>query len=210
MAQLERGDKLTEWKESIADQQQKQYYLTLNDSAGDISINIEAAAKQNRVSWSCNGTPQILSYSGDAVALAEVDAYAVNIYSYANTTSEQRTGQVTVYLKESPSIERKIVVIQEAAAAYRMVIIDVHACGVEAGDSMGVSFELGAAAIYASGTFTVGDDLTIRVSFKDLSSVLNEDLENCAGERLYIESMENGEFWDGIVPASGNIEAELV
>lgn len=112
MAQLERGDKLTEWKESIADQQKKQYYLTLNGSAGDISINIEAAAKQNRVSWSSNGTPQILSYSGDAVALAEVDAYAVNIYSYANTTSAQRTGQVTVYLKEAPSIERKIVVIQ--------------------------------------------------------------------------------------------------
>ena len=93
--------------------------------------------------------------------------------------------------------------------AKRMIIIDVHACGVYAGDSMEVSFELGPAMIYASGTFTVGDDLTIRVSFKDLSSMLNEDLKNCAGLRLHIESMKNGEYWDGIVPASGNIEAEL-
>lgn len=123
-------------REISISQKGKEYYLTLNGSAGDISINIEAAAKQNRVSWSSNGTPQILSYSGDAVALAEVDAYAVNIYSYANTTSAQRTGQVTVYLKEAPSIERKIVVIQEAAAAERMVIIDVHACGVEAGENI--------------------------------------------------------------------------
>nr|DAU75419.1 MAG TPA: hypothetical protein [Caudoviricetes sp.] len=207
MAQLERGDKLTEWKESIADQQKKQYYLTLNGSAGDISINIEAAAKQNRVSWSSNGTPQILSYSGDAVALAEVDAYAVNIYSYANTTSEQRTGQVTVYLKEAPSIERKIVVIQEAAAAERMVIIDVHACGVEAGDNIELMFELTTSWL---GWFDVLDDLTVRVSFEELSSMMGQELADHVGERFYIEASNNGECWFGPVPASGNIEAELV
>lgn len=207
MAQLERGDKLTEWKESIADQQKKQYYLTLNGSAGDISINIEAAAKQNRVSWSSNGTPQILSYSGDAVALAEVDAYAVNIYSYANTTSAQRTGQVTVYLKEAPSIERKIVVIQEAAAAERMVIIDVHACGVEAGDNIELTFELTTSWL---GWFDVLDDLTVRVSFEELSSMMGQELADHVGERFYIEASNNGECWFGPVPASGNIEAELV
>ena len=194
-------------REISISQKGKEYYLTLNGSAGNIPINIEAAAKQNRVSWSSNGTPQILSYSGDAVALAEVDAYAVNIYSYANTTSEQRTGQVTVYLKEAPSIERKIVVIQEAAAAERMVIIDVHACGVEAGEGIELTFEL---ISICSGWYTVDDDLKVRVSFAQVSSELGEELANYVGERFYIEASNNGECWFGPVPASGNIEAELV
>lgn len=193
-------------REISISQKGKEYYLTLNGSAGDISINIEAAAKQNRVSWSSNGTPQILSYSGDAVALAEVDAYAVNIYSYANTTSAQRTGQVTVYLKEAPSIERKIVVIQEAAAAERMVIIDVHACGVEAGENIELMFELTTSWL---GWFDVLDDLTVRVSFAQVSSELGEELENYVGEQFYIEATNNGECWVGPIPASGNIEAEL-
>ncbi len=194
-------------RQAAVSQKGKEYYLTLNGSAGDISINIEAAAKQNRVSWSSNGTPQILSYSGDAVALAEVDAYAVNIYSYANTTSEQRTGQVTVYLKEAPSIERKIVVIQEAAAAERMVIIDVHACGVAAGEGIELTFEL---ISTCSGWYTVGDDLKVRVSFAQVSSELGQELADHVGERFYIEASNNGECWFGPVPASGNIEAELV
>lgn len=194
-------------REISISQKGKEYYLTLNGSAGDIPINIEAAAKQNRVSWSSNGTPQILSYSGDAVALAEVDAYAVNIYSYANTTSAQRTGQVTVYLKEAPSIERKIVVIQEAAAAERMVIIDVHACGVEAGDNIELMFELTTSWL---GWFDVLDDLTVRVSFNELSSMMGQELADHVGERFYIEASNNGECWFGPVPASGNIEAELV
>ena len=194
-------------REISISQKGKEYYLTLNGSVGDISINIKAAAKQNRVSWSSNGTPQILSYSGDAVALAEVDAYAVNIYSYANTTSEQRTGQVTVYLKESPSIERKIVVIQDAAAAERMVIIDVHACGVEAGDNIELMFELTTSWL---GWFDVLDDLTVRVSFNELSSMMGQELADHVGERFYIEASNNGECWFGPVPASGNIEAELV
>lgn len=195
-----------EWAPSIADQE-AEYYLALDGINGDIPINIEAAAKQNSVSWSSNGTPQILSYSGDAVALAEVDAYAVNIYSYANTTSAQRTGQVTVYLKEAPSIERKIVVIQEAAAAERMVIIDVHACGVEAGDNIELMFELTTSWL---GWFDVLDDLTVRVSFEELSSMIGEELTDHVGERFYIEASNNGECWFGPVPASGNIEAELV
>ena len=194
-------------REISISQKGKEYYLTLNGSAGDISINIEAAAKQNRVSWSSNGTPQILSYSGDAVALAEVDAYAVNIYSYANTTSEQRTGQVTVYLKEAPSIERKIVVIQEAAAAERMVIIDVHTCGVEAGENIELMFELTTSWL---GWFDVLDDLTVRISFNELSSMMGQELADHVGERFYIEASNNGECWFGPVPASGNIEAELV
>lgn len=194
-------------REISISQKGKEYYLTLNGSAGDISINIEAAAKQNRVSWSSNGTPQILSYSGDAVALAEVDAYAVNIYSYANTTSAQRTGQVTVYLKEAPSIERKIVVIQEAAAAERMVIIDVHACGVEAGENIELMFELTTSWL---GWFDVLDDLTVRVSFEELSSMMGQELADHVGERFYIEASNNGECWFGPIPASGNIEAELV
>lgn len=195
-----------EWAPSIADQE-AEYYLALDGINGDIPINIEAAAKQNRVSWSSNRTPQILSYSGDAVALAEVDAYAVNIYSYANTTSEQRTGQVTVYLKEAPSIERKIVVIQEAAAAERMVIIDVHACGVAAGENVELKFELTTSWL---GWFDVLDDLTVRVSFNELSSMMGQELADHVGERFYIEASNNGECWFGPVPASGNIEAELV
>lgn len=198
-------------REISISQKGKEYYLTLNDSAGDISINIEADAKQNRVSWSSNGTPQILSYSGDAVALAEVDAYAVNIYSYANTTSEQRTGQVTVYLKESPSIERKIVVIQDAAAAERMVIIDVHACGVEASENMYLAFYLNDGNDgYAEDTFAVQDDLTIRIPFNDLNMLLGLNFSDFAGATLRIEASDSGEFWEGPVPASGNIEAELV
>lgn len=187
-------------------QQGKEYYLTLNGSVGDISINIEAAAKQNRVFWSSNGTPQ-LSYSGDAVALAEVDADAVNIYSYANTTSEQRTGQVTVYLKEVPSIERKIVVIQEAAATERMIIIDVHACGVEAGDNIDLMIGLDFPWPIES---QVLDDLTVRVSFNELSGMIGRELTDCVGELLYIEASSTGECWSGPVPASGDIEAELV
>lgn len=188
-------------------QKGKEYYLTLNGSVGDISINIEAAAKQNRVYWSSNGTPQILSYSGDAVALAEVDADAVNIYSYANTTSEQRTGQVTVYLKEGPSIERKIVVMQEAAATERMIIIDVHACGVEAGDN--IDLMIGLDFPWPIGS-QVLDDLTVRVSFNELSGMIGRELTDCVGELLYIEASSTGECWSGPVPASGDIEAELV
>ena len=299
MAQLERGDKLTEWKESIADK----YYLSLDGIHGDVTLQARDVVEQLQVAYNTNGTLQ-LSNSGDVIGATEVDGAYINIYTRENTSPEQRTGTVTLTLQEAPSIVRKIVVIQsgvttytpsvtfsqalpwnsesallsmtnngdvdlqvisipdwflytavphdlaqgedfafgisqnttgelrsgtvgmryqdatgqyvdytvqvQQAAAERMVIIDVHSCGVYAGDSMGVSFELGPAAIYASGTFTVGDDLTIRVSFKDLSSMLNEDLENYAGERLYIESMENGEYWEGTVPDSGNIEAELV
>ena len=209
MAQLERGDKLTEWKESIADQQKKQYYLTLNGSAGDISINIEAAAKQNRVSWSSNGTPQILSYSGDAVALAEVDAYAVNIYSYANTTSQQRTGQVTVYLKEAPSIERKIVVIQEAAASERMVIVDLSGMGYVAGMDITLLFQI--AGYEGEDIFMAGDDQTIRLRFGEVASLIGApELEDLVGDELYIEAPNDGNIADSVtVPETGDMHFVL-
>ena len=56
----------------------------------------------------------------------------------------------------------------------------------------------------------MGDDLTVRVSFAQVSSELGEELADHVGERFYIESSNNGECWFGPVPASGNIEAELV
>lgn len=152
--------------------------------------------------------PDWFLYTAVPHDLAQGEDFAFGISQ--NTTGELRSGTVGMRYQDATGQYVDYTVQVQQAAAERMVIIDVHSCGVYAGDSMGVSFELGPAAIYASGTFTVGDDLTIRVSFKDLSSMLNEDLENYAGERLYIESMENGEYWDGTVPDSGNIEAELV
>lgn len=89
----------------------------------------------------------------------------------------------------------------------RMVIIDVHACGVEAGEGIELTFEL---ISTCSGWYTVGDDLKVRVSFAQVSSELGEELANYVGERFYIEASNNGECWFGPVPASGNIEAELV
>lgn len=88
-----------------------------------------------------------------------------------------------------------------------MVIIDVHACGVEAGEGIELTFEL---ISTCSGWYTVGDDLKVRVSFAQVSSELGEELANYVGERFYIEASNNGECWFGTVPASGNIEAELV
>lgn len=152
--------------------------------------------------------PDWFLYTAVPHNLAQGEDFAFGISQ--NTTGELRSGTVGMRYQDSTGQYVDYTVQVQQAAAERMVIIDVHSCGVYAGDSMGVSFELGPAAIYASGTFTVGDDLTIRVSFKDLSSMLNEDLENYAGERLYIELMENGEYWDGTVPDSGNIETELV
>lgn len=88
-----------------------------------------------------------------------------------------------------------------------MVIVDVHACGVEAGETTELMFELSTQWL---GRFDVSDDLTVRVSFEELSAMIGQDLEDHAGERLYIESTNNGECWFGAIPASGNIEAELV
>ena len=187
-------------------QQGKEYYLTLNGSIGDISLDAKAAAGHLRVAYSTNGTLQ-LSNSGDVIGATEVDGAYINIYTRANTSPEQRTGVVTLTLQEAPSIERKIVVIQEAAAAERMVIIDVHACGVEAGENIELMFELTTSWL---GWFDVLDDLTVRVSFEELSSMMGQELADHVGERFYIEASNNGECWFGPVPASGNIEAELV
>lgn len=88
-----------------------------------------------------------------------------------------------------------------------MVIVDVHACGVEAGENIELMFELSTQWL---GWFDVSDDLTVRVSFEELSAMIGQDLEDHVGERFYIEANNNGECWFGAIPASGNIEAELV
>lgn len=89
----------------------------------------------------------------------------------------------------------------------REVIIDVHACGVEAGENIELMFELTTSWL---GWFDVLDDLTVRVSFNELSSMIGQELTDHVGERFYIEASNNGECWFGPIPASGNIEAELV
>lgn len=89
----------------------------------------------------------------------------------------------------------------------REVIIDVHACGVEAGENIELMFELTTSWL---GWFDVLDDLTVRVSFNELSSMIGQELTDHVGERFYIEASDNGECWFGPIPASGNIEAELV
>ena len=89
----------------------------------------------------------------------------------------------------------------------REVIIDVHACGVEAGENIELMFELTTSWL---GWFDVLDDLTVRVSFNELSSMIGQELTDHVGERFYIEACNNGECWFGPIPASGNIEAELV
>ena len=91
------------------------YYLTLNGAAGDVSIDVVANGGQTDVAYDTNGTLQILGYSGDAVRSAVINGSNINIYSGLNDSSEPRTGQVTVSLKESPQIERTITVVQAGA-----------------------------------------------------------------------------------------------
>lgn len=92
-----------------------------------------------------------------------------------------------------------------------MVIIDVHACGVEASENMYLAFYLNDSNDgYAEDTFAVQDDLTIRIPFNDLNMLLGLNFSDFAGATLRIEASDSGEFWEGPVPASGNIEAELV
>ena len=90
----------------------------------------------------------------------------------------------------------------------RMIIIDVHACGVEAGENLDLMFEFEGTQKYAG--YTVDEDLTIRVTFEEVSALFGEDLRSHAGERFYIESSYNGECWFGPIPASGDLLAELV
>lgn len=115
---------------------------------------------------------------------------------------------MVVCLEEDPAVSITVTVVQAGAVPdERMVIIDVHACGVEAGESMELMFELTTPWL---GWFDVLDDLTVRVSFEELSSMIGEELTDHVGERFYIEASNNGECWFGPIPASGNIEAELV
>lgn len=91
------------------------YYLTLNGSAGDISVDVMVDGGQTDITYNTNGTLQILSYSGDAVRNAVISGSVISIYSGLNTSSEQRAGQVIVTLKESPRIKRTITVVQAGA-----------------------------------------------------------------------------------------------
>lgn len=195
-------------REISISQKGKEYYLTLNGAAGDIALDTASGGGILNIGCQTNGTAQISGYTEGVITNAYMNGIsAIRIIVSANKSNQQRTGQVTVYLKESPSIERKIVVIQDAAAAERMVIIDVHACGVEAGENIGLMFELTTSWL---GWFDVLDDLTVRVSFNELSSMIGQELTDHVGERFYIEASNNGECWFGPIPASGNIEAELV
>lgn len=195
-------------REISISQKGKEYYLTLNGAAGDIALDTASGGGILNIGCRTNGTAQISGYTEGVITNAYMNGIsAIRIIVSANKSNQQRTGQVTVYLKESPSIERKIVVIQDAAAAERMVIIDVHACGVEAGENIELMFELTTSWL---GWFDVLDDLTVRVSFNELSSMIGQELTDHVGERFYIEASNNGECWFGPIPASGNIEAELV
>lgn len=195
-------------REISISQKGKEYYLTLNGAAGDIALDTASGGGILNIGCQTNGTAQISGYTEGVITNAYMNGIsAIRIIVSANKSNQQRTGQVTVYLKEAPSIERKIVVIQEAAAAERMVIIDVHACGVAAGENVELKFELTTSWL---GWFDVLDDLTVRVSFNELSSMMGQELADHVGERFYIEASNNGECWFGPVPASGNIEAELV
>ena len=195
-------------REISISQKGKEYYLTLNGAAGDIALDTASGGGILNIGCQTNGTAQISGYTEGVITNAYMNGIsAIRIIVSANKSNQQRTGQVTVYLKEATSIERKIVVIQEAAAAERMVIIDVHACGVEAGENIELMFELTTSWL---GWFDVLDDLTVRVSFNELSSMMGQELADHVGERFYIEASNNGECWFGPVPASGNIEAELV
>lgn len=91
------------------------YYLTLNGSAGDISVDVMVDGGQTDITYNTNGTLQILSYSGDAIRNAVISGSVISIYSDLNTSSEQRAGQVIVTLKESPRIKRTITVVQAGA-----------------------------------------------------------------------------------------------
>lgn len=91
------------------------YYLTLNGSAGDISVDVVVDGGQTDITYNTNGTLQILSYSGDAIRNAVISGSVISIYSDLNTSSEQRAGQVIVTLKESPRIKRTITVVQAGA-----------------------------------------------------------------------------------------------
>ena len=95
-------------------QKGKEYYLTLDGTAGDISLDTVATAKQLRVAYATNGTLQV-TYSGDVVGATEVDSTYINIYTQANTSAGPRSGMVTVSLKEAPSIQYTITITQAAA-----------------------------------------------------------------------------------------------
>lgn len=195
-------------REISISQKGKEYYLTLNGSIGDISLDTKAAAGHLRVYYSTNGTLQ-LSNSGDVIGATEVDGAYINIYTRANTSPEQRTGTVTLTLQEAPSIVRKIVVIQEAAASKRMVIVDLSGMGDVAGMDITLLFQI--AGYEGEGIFMAGDDQTIRLRFGEVASLIGApELEDLVGDELYIEAPNDGNIADSVtVPETGDMHFVL-
>jgi len=115
MAQLERGDKLTEWKESIADQQQKQYYLTLNGHSSDFSIDATADGEVIELTCATNGTPRIQMLEGDAIDSVDIQGDIISIATILNPSSVLREAIVVVELEEDPAISITVTVKQAAA-----------------------------------------------------------------------------------------------
>ena len=102
-------------REISISQKGKEYYLTLNGAAGDIALDTASGGGILNIGCQTNGTAQISGYTEGVITNAYMNGIsAIRIIVSANKSNQQRTGQVTVYLKESPSIERKIVVIQDA------------------------------------------------------------------------------------------------
>ena len=195
-------------REISISQKGKEYYLTLNGSIGDISLDTKAAAGHLRVYYSTNGTLQ-LSNSGDVIGATEVDGAYINIYTRANTSPEQRTGTVTLTLQEAPSIVRKIVVIQEAAASERMVIVDLSGMGDVAGMDITLLFQI--AGYEGEDIFMAGDDQTIRLRFGEVASLIGApELEDLVGDELYIEAPNDGNIADSVtVPETGDMHFVL-
>lgn len=105
-------------REISISQKGKEYYLKLNGAAGDIALHKASGGGILNIRCQTNGTAQISGYTEGVITNAYMNGIsAIRIIVSANKSNQQRTGQVTVYLKESPSIERKIVVIQDAAVA---------------------------------------------------------------------------------------------
>ena len=115
MAQLERGDKLTEWKESIADQQQKQYYLTLNGHSSDFSIDATADGEVIELTCATNGTPRIQMLEGDAIESVDIQGDIISIATILNPSSVLREAIVVMELEEDPAISITVLVKQAAA-----------------------------------------------------------------------------------------------
>lgn len=182
------------------------------------SHSLDSTAQMLELAYTTNGTPQIAAIAGEFLSAQIVGEEAAETQATETSGTIQievpqntgllRSGSVTLSLAEDES--RTVYDLDLPVGGgtdVREVIIDVHACGVEAGENIELMFELTTSWL---GWFDVLDDLTVRVSFNELSSMIGQELTDHVGERFYIEASNNGECWFGPIPASGNIEAELV